>query len=531
MEGDVVAWTPCTIDEVEIGDIVVFKSYVHWPGEKLVIHRVNEIITDSKGLPILETKGDANKWTDQSGPHIPEPYIREDHLMGKAVSVGSIPLKIPVIGYLGILVNDGLQQLSAASSSKGSLTFLAVFTPLTISSIVFIGLLFLLPEKAKTLKEKIKFYILGPHPIEVKKIFITFVLTYFLFFSFIHIFAYDSSNGSVGIEASSPDSALNFGQIRRGKESFELSLPVLNPGIMPLKGIIYGKDDFGKYLSPKTFELYPGGSEKVLLKTIADENAEPGSYKGEIMVYSSPFWTVIPDQIITKTCEWNRDFVVNILDFLAASMLTTITIFVLVAITIISNKYTIISIDLCWKHPYKILIKPNTMNKIRSYKKTTKKIFTKKIGWISKINIIECEDKKTLYESIKKPLISSIIILPIIFLIDDNISALILSAIIAGLLTYFMKCRFRKKIILSSIIAMSFSITYSIFQTQFSILARQSNIMNIITLLSGTIGVYLIVIGLLLVPICLITWYIVNILRNVKEQKEPLLILEGECDL
>ena len=91
IEGDVVAWTPTTIDEVEIGDVVVFKSYVHWPGEKIVVHRVSDIkktqVTSEK---ILETKGDANTWVDQGGPHIPEPYIHDDHLMGKVVSIGPV---------------------------------------------------------------------------------------------------------------------------------------------------------------------------------------------------------------------------------------------------------------------------------------------------------------------------------------------------------------------------------------------------------------------------------------------------------
>lgn len=112
MEGDIVAWTPTKIDDIKVGDVVVFRSYIHWPDEKIVVHRVSKIDTDSKGNPILETKGDNNDWTDQAGPHIPEPYIREDHLMGKVLSIGQAPLKIPFIGYLGIWINQGLESLS-----------------------------------------------------------------------------------------------------------------------------------------------------------------------------------------------------------------------------------------------------------------------------------------------------------------------------------------------------------------------------------------------------------------------------------
>ena len=79
MEGDVVAWTPSNIDDIVEGDVIVFKSSLHWPDEKIVVHKVSKILKDQKGNTILETKGDKNKWTDQAGPHIPEPYIRETH--------------------------------------------------------------------------------------------------------------------------------------------------------------------------------------------------------------------------------------------------------------------------------------------------------------------------------------------------------------------------------------------------------------------------------------------------------------------
>ena len=110
-EGDLVAWTPIDIDQVEVGDIVVFKSYVNSTNENLVIHRVSKILTESEtGRPILETKGDNNTWTDQAGPHIPEPYIREDHLMGKVISVDQQPLKVPFIGNFGLWVNKNFQK-------------------------------------------------------------------------------------------------------------------------------------------------------------------------------------------------------------------------------------------------------------------------------------------------------------------------------------------------------------------------------------------------------------------------------------
>lgn len=89
MEGDIVTWTPANINDIKVGDVVVFRSYVSWPGEKIIVHRVSNITTNSKGEIFLETKGDNNEWPDQSGPNRQdlEPWIEEDHLMGKTISV------------------------------------------------------------------------------------------------------------------------------------------------------------------------------------------------------------------------------------------------------------------------------------------------------------------------------------------------------------------------------------------------------------------------------------------------------------
>ena len=152
MKGDVVAWTPTRIEDIKEGDVIVFKSYLSWPDEKILVHRVSDIKEDSKGRTILETKGDANKWKDQEGPHIPEPYIRESHLMGKVISIGQQPLKIPFVGYLGVWVNDGIESLSQPTSSKGSLSYAGIFSPLIISAVALVILTLVTPEKTKTIK-------------------------------------------------------------------------------------------------------------------------------------------------------------------------------------------------------------------------------------------------------------------------------------------------------------------------------------------------------------------------------------------
>ncbi len=96
-KGDILLWIPTKIEEIKIGDIVVFKSYIKWPNEKLIAHRVTNIkidkLTDSE---VLETKGDANQWKDQDNPYINIPYIQEDAIQGKVVCFNSYPVKINI---------------------------------------------------------------------------------------------------------------------------------------------------------------------------------------------------------------------------------------------------------------------------------------------------------------------------------------------------------------------------------------------------------------------------------------------------
>jgi signal peptidase I len=108
VDGDILIWTSTKIGEINIGDIVIFKSYIKWPNEKLIVHRVTNIKVDKiTGNLLFETKGDSNEWIDQDNPYINIPYIQEDNIQGKAVCFMNQPFKInlnfiPVL--LGIFI-------------------------------------------------------------------------------------------------------------------------------------------------------------------------------------------------------------------------------------------------------------------------------------------------------------------------------------------------------------------------------------------------------------------------------------------
>lgn len=530
-EGDIIAWTPTTINEIQKGDVVVFKSYVNWPGEKLVVHRVTDIKKDSQGNSLLETKGDANDWTDQAGPHIPEPYIREDHVMGKILSVGQQPLKIPFIGYLGLWVSRGLDILAQPSTDKGSLVYVGVFAPLTASAVILVILIFIIPEKAKSIREKIRFYIFGHRPLSIKKTLVFFLVAYVVFLTLIHCFAYDSMPASVGINRKSVESALNFGMVSTGSASALKDMPVFNPSVMPVKGIVFARGQIGSYVTGETFELKPAETKQVHLQAKAPNGSQNGSYMGSLMVYSSPFWLLFPDNFIKNLVNWNAEASFYCLDILSALILTSITMFLLLSITFTAEKYTILTTDMSWRHRSKLFLKKGTIKKTSMAKIKIKRGLGRNIGWITNTDIAEMEGEKSILSSFAKPVLASLVVIPVLFLITDQIIAMIISVLTAGLVAYFISCKIRRKIALTIVLAMSLVVAYLMIHANMLLTIKYHTILELMALGLGAAGVYLILLGLLLIPLILLSWCFARILRNLKERKDPLLMLEGSCDL
>ncbi len=531
-EGDVVAWTPERIEDVEVGDVVVFKSYVQWPDEKIVVHRVSEIKTSNKGNILLETKGDKNEWTDQAGPHIPEPYIREDNLMGKAVSINKYPLKIPFVGLFGLWINEGFNLISQPTASKESINYLGVFAPLTISAVILVILIFILPEKAKTFKEKLRLNIFGRKPLNIKRTFITFLIAYILFFTLIHSFAYDTSTVSVGINRECPDSSIEFGRIKPGTESFRKDFPAINPGAMPVKGIVFAKGEIGKHVSKKTFELERGEEKIIRINAIAQNNSKNGSYAGELMMYSSPFWLMFPDSFIESIYTWDAEKTVYILDTLSGAILTLLTMILLLSITIIGDMLSRLIIDKSWQNPSRLFIKRDTTKKLSNLKNRLKKGYRKNIGWILKVDIgLKKTKNETVFTTIGKPAVASLALIPIIYLVEDVFSAIILSVLVSGIIAYMISCKIRKKIVLTVIITTTLATIFVVMQSNMIILEKEMQIIELSSLILGVIGLYTLIFTFLLVPLITGVWLIVRYMRNVKEHKDPLLSLEGRCDL
>jgi uncharacterized membrane-anchored protein YitT (DUF2179 family) len=110
-------------------------------------------------------------------------------------------------------------------------------------------------------------------------------------------------------------------------------------------------------------------------------------------------------------------------------------------------------------------------------------------------------------------------------------SAMIISVVLGGVLAYLISCKQRKEIILTVLITIIIAFTHMMIQSNLIILEKGTTTLEILALSLGAIGIYMLLLTLLLIPLAAIAWLITRAIRNVKERKDPLLSLEGRCDL
>jgi len=107
--------------------------------------------------------------------------------------------------------------------------------------------------------------------------------------------------------------------------------------------------------------------------------------------------------------------------------------------------------------------------------------------------------------SIKRALVFFLVV-PLIFLINDQIVAMIIASIAAGLIAYFISCKIRRKIILATVLTACISITYMMIQSNMLLLASEYTIIELIALEIGAMGIYLLLLTIFLIL------FIINIL-------------------
>lgn len=530
-EGDIVPWIPCSIDEVREGDVIVYKSAATWGEERLIVHRVVDVINNGKIT--LITKGDANNYTDQAGPHIPEPCINDEMLEGKLISIGKQPLKIPFAGYPWLWIQNAFKELSKPIvwGKPQSDIHYAVFIPLAITSSLFIaGIVLWAPENGKSLKEKLRDEIFGAERLSFKRLFAYIFIFYIMLLLISNSFSYDELSISLGIDKKPPKASISFGILQENKTSFPQKVSITNPSLFPVKGFSFFSGNISSFLNYEGNQIFSLKRNDRLCSNMTaaiPEGANPGIYTGNLYIYSSPYWSIVPSSIINALYTWNPRGTILSLSFLSAFFMSVITCMALMIISIIFDELSIGKGYISWiSMPFHVRLYPlyNVFHSI-FHKKVLRNKIKNAFAWLNgEMHWMEFD--------IKKPLFASLVATSIIpfFLSSNMIYLILLSSIITGIATYLLGCRWRGEVMFSALLTTTWisslfalkSFSY-IFKTNHSLLVPISSIVTLS-------GVFLLLFVMVAIPACLLSWLPTHIIHSLRERRDYMVLLE-ESDI
>ena len=532
-EGDVLPWIPCGMNDVHEGDIIVYKSASSW-GNVMISHRVvGEREVD--GRVAFVTKGDANNYTDQSGPHIPEPFVNEKMLEGKAIMFGRQPLKIPFAGYPWLGIQHAFTSLSKPMTwgKPQSDVHYAVFAPAAVSfAILFAGIVIWAPENGKSLKEKLREHIFGPERLSVKRIFAYTLLFYLVFLMVASSFSYDKLSCSVGVNETPPKSNIFFGNMAEGHDSFPKSLSIVNPSLLPVRGIIFSSGNISSFLVQKSgqFTLKSGGHFSGNTTASIPSGAKTGIYTGDIYIYSSPYWMLLPSSLVNPVLHWNAKGAVAAFSLISAVVMAVLTSILLIVVSMLIEQYLLAKRYISWKMlPIHARMHSlyGILHSLLSAGGRTRRKFTNAFRWMNgELHWVEF--------GIKKPFIASVAgfvaTAPLIYLSGNFVYLLFVSSFIAGAVAYAAGCRWRAEVMFSAILVdawfsavLGIRAFYSIFWINHSMLVPFSSAVTIA-------GILMLIFAIMAVPACLLSWLPGYTIHSVREKFDYGVVLK-RCDL
>ena len=134
-----------TIDkEPRVGDIILFKGKPQDPeGRELILHRVVKITENG-----IYTKGDAN-------PYIDPWIVYRDEIVGKAVTIFNIPIKIP---YIGEFLVEGMERPTGRTYFSRIVNYIKVngMIIFILIAIIYIIMSYYEDLRRKKIEEKLK---------------------------------------------------------------------------------------------------------------------------------------------------------------------------------------------------------------------------------------------------------------------------------------------------------------------------------------------------------------------------------------
>jgi len=503
--GDIVFWHPCKISDVRPGDIIVYKSYIE--KDKYVVHRVIEV-REENGEIMLTTKGDANEYPDQWGPHIVEPYIKENHLLGKVVGIGSLPLKIPFFGHLILALSDLSNYVSKSIASAGTPV---AATPLLIPAIAFVLLLFVWDEPEKKKFRKLSL-ILGPEKVRLRRVFFYTFSAFLALMLCTLLFATSVVSVSVGVGQKTEPANLEFRLEQNSTVSQNIT--VTNDGFLPLKCVIFMEGDVKQVgvLGENVKVVEAGKQEQVSASFFAYNTTQPGVYNGKVVAYSSPFWVILPDSFMSSLLAYNPHIAILLFDIISSFIFSLLIVAVMLLLSILVDEV------LLWSEYLRsrFQMKKTPSKGLAEVKARTKALCKKIFGFLMKTDWIKINGKKVVFHRV-------LLTLPFLPLALFSLPlALLCSELLSTIIFFYLGYRYRAEYYLGCATGAMLIIAFVYLYPQ--ILSAPLDFASLLSAFAVALTLYLI----FLLPLLLLSYICARAIFYIEEGKHPEIMFEGD---
>ena len=527
-KGDIIVWTPTRAEDIHVGDIIVYQSYMD--KTKLVSHRVVNITTRN-GQYYFTTKGDANNYTDQKGPHAVEPLIGSNHLLGRVLSVNQHPLKIPYIGKIWLKGGESKTgMVEHVWGTPESEVHQGVFICFVVAVIIIItGLIAWKPKSDD--KARLTDFIFGPEKLQLKRVLSYALVLYVALLLITPLFAYSKESASVGVNLGEnpPVTGLYFEDMKEN-QSMTREYDVRDPGILPIKCIAFSHGNISDYMriDDTVYILESRQSDSKKVTVFIPEGTRSGVYTGDVYVYSTPFWIIFPDDFMEYMVEWDPMGAVICFNLISAFLLSVVSIIVLFTMSRLIDEYIIWRAHISW-YPglqmHLILIPLyNFWCRLTDGRHRVNHGFRRCFSWLSNIDWIEIKTNKPLAVSLL-----ALFFIPLT-LIGRPFLAILTTSLIVSIATYLVGCRWRAGIFLSGLTGGAIIITLLALISISSFPPNLAPLM-LIAITSWVIAIFLLIFAVLFLPICAVSYLSTYSLQTVLEKLRPVIMIKGDTDI
>lgn len=326
LEGDVILWYPTDIEEVREGEIIVFIGI----NGNYVVHRVVSKISIN-GKSGLLTKGDNNDYIDQEKGEL---LVTEANFVGKVVTLDRSPFRIPYIGILWIefskIKKDVANVIWGRCSKIEDATIYFIIGIFLISTSHIMG--------GRRKEDILRYLFKGAEKIRIGRIFFTFFAV-ILILTYVPILILSTEiEVKVGVNESIEEEG--YGDINFSDVSWNSTLNstyyVYNPCMLPIKTVIFVDHSLRKFISTdKSYLLHPRTGLNKEIVVFVPYRTTPGIYSGKIRVFSSFFWTILPEELISFLRDIFKEeplLVLTLLNLISSVIFSTIYLLLILLI-------------------------------------------------------------------------------------------------------------------------------------------------------------------------------------------------------